>query len=99
MDFYRRLSDVRAKGSCGVKLVAVGPKNRETADDIREYLARQDLRVDAVEMVNYSKVGVSGTPTLALEDESGLVREVWFGFLSEKQEAEVLARMGSFCRA
>ena len=98
MDFYRRLSDLRATTPCDIKLVAAGPRNRETREDIQTYLAKHDLAVDGIEMLNFSCLGVSGTPTLVLQGASRLVRAVWFGYLPEASENEVLSKTKSFCQ-
>jgi hypothetical protein len=97
MDFYRRLSDLRSTTRCDIKLFAAGPRNRETREDIQAYLAKHDLAVDGIEMLNFSRLGVSGTPTLVLQDASRLVRGVWLGYLPEASENEVLSKTKSFC--
>ncbi len=99
MDFYRRLADLRSTQSCDLKVVAVGPKSRETPEDIQEYVAQHDLGVDGVDVVDFSEFGIPGTPTLILRDASRLVRAVWLGRLGESEEEKVFSQIKSYCKA
>jgi hypothetical protein len=80
-------------------MVALGPKEREKREDIEAYLAVHNLSVDAIDMVDFPTVNVSGTPTLVVEDGSKLVRGIWVGKLSEIKENEVLDRVKSYCQS
>jgi hypothetical protein len=97
MSLYQRLADSRSNASCDVKIVALGPKERETREDVQTYLTEHNLTVDGMEMVNFMNLGVSSTPTLVLRDASRLVRRVWVGRLSGAKENEVLAEVKSLC--
>jgi hypothetical protein len=99
MAFYRRLATVTSAPPCSVKMVALGPKEREKREDIEAYLAVHNLSVDAIDMVDFPTVNVSGTPTLVVEDGSKLVRGIWVGKLSEIKENEVLDRVKSYCQS
>jgi hypothetical protein len=89
MDFYRRLTDLSGSPARRFRVVAVGPKNRESKEDLEKYLARQDLKVDVVTMANFSELKISGTPTLLLQDGSGKVLGAWSGYLPEPVQSEV----------
>ncbi len=99
MEFYRQLAAFASENNgCDVKLVAVGPKTRERREDLVSYLADQKLRVDGVDVADFPSLSISGTPTLALEDSSRLVRNVWVGLIPASQQNEVFARVKSLCR-
>jgi len=99
MDFYHRLATLGSGPSCEIGLVAVGPRNRESRQDIEEYLAKHQLNVNRTVMVNYSDLGVAGTPTLMLLDRSGVVRGVWTGYLQETAQEDVVRKARAFCPA
>jgi hypothetical protein len=100
MDFYRQLAAVASEeNGCDVKLLAVGPKAHEKREDLVSYLADQKLRVDGVDVADFASVGISGTPTLALEDSSRLVKNVWVGLLPAIRQKEVLARVKFLCHS
>lgn len=97
MLFYRRLKGYTSSQACETKLVAIGPGDHESREDIQEYLAGHHLPVDGIAMVNFHGLNVTGTPTLVLRDGARLVQGVWVGKLSEAGEKEVLSKVGSFC--
>src|SRR5712692_6462561 len=84
--FYKRLA--QSKGD--TRVVAVLP---QPIQDGREYLKRLGVSVDEVKQVGLDQIGVRGTPTLLLIDDSGVVLDSWIGKLSNTQESEVLDRM------
>lgn len=99
MDFYRQLaSAISADNACDVKLIALGPRNREKREDIVDFLVDRKLHVDGVDVVDFASLGVTGTPTLILRDSSQLVKNVWVGLLSGTRQREVLARVKLLCR-
>ena len=81
--FYRRL--VQSKG--GTRVVAVLP---QPIEDGREYLKRLGVSVDEVKQVGLDQIGVGGTPTLLLVDNSGVLKDSWVGRLPPEQETSVL---------
>jgi|ERR1044072_7468306 hypothetical protein len=86
--FYKRL--VQSKN--GTRLVAVLP---EPAEGGQGYLRRLGVSVDEIRQLNLDKIGVQGTPTLLLVDNSGVVKKSWIGkLLPEQEEAVVSALLG-----
>lgn len=87
--FYRKLAEQRAGGG-KARLVAVLP---QTVDDARSYLGGLEVKVDEVKQLRPDQLGVRGTPTLILADNSGKVVDVWVGKLPAEREADVLAKL------
>lgn len=61
----------------------------------REYLRLQGIVVQEVRQANLSSLGVTGTPTLILVDNSGRVKSEWIGKLSPEQEGQVYRNLGT----
>ena len=84
--FYRR---VQAYDDADVQIVVVAPFYDQ---EMKDYLAAQDLQPDQVVIVNeLNALPDSGTPTLLLVDRNGFVTHAWIGLLSSDREKEVLA--------
>lgn len=99
VDFYGRLASLmHGDNSCDVKLVAVGPSRREKRDGIQAFLTDQHLKVDGADVVDFTSLGISSTPTLVLRDSSQLVSKVWVGLLPATREKEVFERVQALCR-
>ncbi len=81
--FYRKIA--QSKGN--TRLVAVLPQGLDAG---RKYLERLGISVDEVRQSGLDKIGVRGTPTLLLIDNSGFVKESWLGKLSSGDEEKVL---------
>lgn len=89
--FYQQLVRVASQNP-SVQLVAVLPQ------DIREsqkYLGDLNVSIDDVRQSAFDVLGVQGTPTLILVNQSGQVEQSWAGKLPPEQETEVLKRMAS----
>jgi hypothetical protein len=84
--FYRRVAVASQKH--GLPLVAVFPQSVEEA---RSYLSHQELSFNEVLQAPLSNIQVSGTPTLLLISQQGVVQRVWIGKLSAEQEKDALA--------
>lgn|SRR2546425_2633802 len=82
--FYRKLAQQKRN----TRLVAVLPQSEA---DGQEYLSKLGVSVDEVRQLPLDKIGVRGTPTLFLVDDSGVVRNSWEGKLAAEQEADVLS--------
>lgn len=86
---YRRLSEERARRG-GVRIVAVFPQSVSSA---RKYLSDIGVAVNEVNQVSPSSLGIGGTPTLILVDDSGTVQRIWVGRLSPAKEAELFNQL------
>jgi hypothetical protein len=99
MPFYRQMAALRTVGPRGFGIMVVFPEAGQGPRDGDEYLKGNELAVDGVQAARFDSLGISGTPTLALVDGSGIVRRVWRGKLSSKDEAELLGAINSLCVA
>ena len=90
MPFYRRINDLRTTNQLKVHLVAVFP---DDGTSVRAFLHGYDLTVESISGMTLSRLGVSGTPTLLLVDQTGTVVGAWVGQLSEDGEAEVISKI------
>jgi rhodanese-related sulfurtransferase len=83
--FYRSLSKVALKNS--VPLYAVVPDVGKAGEFLRT------AGLDRVPHRELSELGVnvSGTPTIFVVDEDGLIRRMWVGALSEQRSKDLLA--------
>lgn len=88
--FYKRFLKDTASGE--VKFMAVMPQPVEEAKD---YLKTSGLQIEDVYNAQLGSIGVTGTPTLLLIDENGIVSEIWKGKLSSDKELEVLNKLSS----
>jgi len=84
--FYQRVSQEHGD----THLVAVFPQE---ASDGEQYLSKLGIQVDEVKQASFVELGITGTPTLALIDNSGKVLKIWEGALSPENENEVLRRL------
>ena len=70
-----------------MKSVAVLPNPVEEA---REYLRSLELPIENVQSAPLTPYKISGTPTLLFVDRRGMVRNTWFGAVTEKdRESEI----------
>jgi thiol-disulfide isomerase/thioredoxin len=83
--FFQRIAKEASKD---VKLVAVLP---QPVGDSQKYLEAEGVQVDDVRQAQASSIGVTGTPTLLLVDDTGKVQDAWQGKLQPDQETAVLA--------
>jgi hypothetical protein len=81
--FYKRLVEDRK----GTRIVAVFPQSTQEGQD---YLKQLGVAVDEVRHLDFSAIGVQGTPTLLLVDSAGEIKNSWVGKLSTAQEIDVL---------
>lgn len=91
MPFYRELSQ-RAHDA-GLRLVAVG---NEPRDALAAYFRSHSVTLDDVLSASPESLRVVvATPTLAIVDKAGLVRQAWVGRLSADAEAQVRAAVAA----
>jgi hypothetical protein len=82
--FYHTLTTAGAD----VKIVAVLP---QSVTEGQQYLSNGGVHVDDVKQVPLNSLGVTGTPTLMLVNDAGVVTDIWVGKLQPDQETKVLA--------
>ncbi len=85
-EFYLRLAKTR-EARTNTKLVAVLPGSVE---DSRSYLTDIGVPITELRQVSLNKLGISGTPTLLLVNDKGVVTESWVGRLPADKEAAVI---------
>jgi hypothetical protein len=89
MPFYRRLFSLERTGGTKVHIIAAYPDPRDqVTEDILRYLGK----VPFWPSVSSDALRIRATPTLLMIDQTGTVRHVWVGELSEAQE-EVINNM------
>jgi rhodanese-related sulfurtransferase len=79
--FYQQLSE-EVKAHSGVRLLAIFS---ESVPDAKSYLEQINVSVDDVRQAPLSALGVKGTPMLLVIDESGFIKDLWFGKLTDFQ--------------
>jgi hypothetical protein len=84
--FYARLS--KFADDRGIKIIAALPNSQTEA---RTYLSGLNLNFRDVQQVDFANIQVSGTPTVFVVNDKGLVERVWEGQLREGEEEKVLA--------
>lgn len=84
--FYQRVVEERGD----TQLVALLP---QSAEEGRSYLEQLEITVADVRQASLAKLGMSGTPTLILVNDRGVVSDVWVGALAPSKENEVLSRL------
>lgn len=84
--FYQRLTKERGN----TRLVIVMP---QPAEEGQRYLSESGISADEVREARLGAVGIVGTPTLILVDETGTILKSWVGKLPEDKEAEVLSQL------
>jgi hypothetical protein len=88
--FYKRLAR-GCESSKDIHVIAALPAE---PSESRRYLSGLDVQISDVREANLTSLGVSYTPTVLLVDRAGIVRHIWVGKLSNKEEAELLAKLG-----
>lgn len=95
MPFYRSLAQASTRQARGsLQLVVVTTDAAETS---ATHMQERELSVDRIVSVSpntMSALKVAGTPTLIVTDRSGVVEAVWVGKLTDRQQAEVMAKLG-----
>jgi peroxiredoxin len=86
--FYRQL--VEQSKQQHARIIAVLP---QPASEATSYLKNEGVEPDEIWQATLSDLEISGTPTVLLVDNTGVVRSVWFGKLPDKKEKEVIAKL------
>ena len=87
LPFYQRVIQATSANGNKTQIVALFP-NAEP--EVSTYIARNRLTCRYLHGVDFSKFGVSGTPTILLADKDGKIVRSWQGQLPTDQEDEVL---------
>jgi hypothetical protein len=83
--FYRKLT--AAADEKNVRVIAVFPHSVEMG---QIYLKEINLAVPEFRQADFTALGVGGTPTLILTDNTGEIKKFWVGQLPPEKEKEVL---------
>lgn len=86
--FYRELLK-RQAAQPNLKLLAVLP---DSIDDSKAYLGSLGVIIGEIRQSSLSSIGVAGTPTLLMVDNTGTVTNEWRGRLDSAGEAEIISR-------
>jgi hypothetical protein len=86
--FYQKIVNQRQRES--LKVIAVLPQDTQSGQN---YLNSLGVAVDEIRQTSLSSIQVSGTPTLLLVDNIGVVKEVWVGKLPSDKESEALSKI------
>ena len=86
--FYRRL--VEQCKQQHVHTIAVLP---QPVAEAQTYLSGEGVSVDEIRQAPLTDLDISGTPTLVLVDQGGIVKQVWQGKLPDAKEGDVIARV------
>lgn len=89
--FYQHLTR-ETTALTNVRLIAALPQD---VGEGRQYLSDLGVAVNEIRQVPPASLGVRGTPTLLLVDNTGTITDVWVGKLPPDKEAEVLRRLKS----
>ncbi|HXT87044.1 MAG TPA: hypothetical protein VN745_08480 [Verrucomicrobiae bacterium] len=73
-----------------VRTVAVLPQSHESA---KHYLDGLGIHVDSTKRASLAAVGITGTPTLLLVNNLGIVKNVWVGELDSNGQKSVLSEL------
>lgn len=87
--FYQRIQQEKPSS---LQLVAVLPQSIE---DSRQYLNRLGVSVSEIVQTPLSSIGVSGTPTMMLIDNNGIIKAAWTGKVRDDQVAEVMTALSA----
>lgn len=84
--FYQSLAERQGDGEIDLDLVAVFPNNPV---QVRQFMAKESLRVRSVAAVPLEKLRVNATPTLILVGSDGRVERSWIGLLSPPEQLDL----------
>jgi len=87
--FYETVSDQLRRTGNG-QFMAVFPNWSKAGE---EYLKQLGISASEIRHEPFNLIGVTGTPTLILVSDAGIVMNKWVGKLRPDQEAEVLDRL------
>lgn len=86
--FYRKLVDECKQQH--VHTIAVLP---QPVAEAKAYLSGEGVSVDEIRQAPLTNLDISGTPTLVLVDQGGVVKHVWQGKLPSEKENDVITTL------
>lgn len=84
--FYARLTKFAAER--GIDVIAMMPNPQS---DSKAYLNGLNLQIQNIQQVKFEDIKVSGTPTLFVVNDKGVVEKTWQGQLRVDEERRILA--------
>lgn len=91
--FYKRLTELEHSGAIkNFHILAAFPDSQEI---VTALLESEKLDLDSVSSVNFGELGVTGTPTAVLVDQSGRVLELWVGELNDIGQQTLIDKLRS----
>lgn len=84
--FYQRLAQERLNNP-RLRLIALFP---QSVEDGQNYLEHLGIKVDEVRQAQLESLGLTGTPTLVLANNEGIVEDSWRGKLVSDDEEKLL---------
>jgi thioredoxin-related protein len=91
--FYKKLTEFERSGAIkDFHILAVFPDPSEIVSDL---LKSEQLDLDSISSVDFEELGVTGTPTAVLVDQSGRVLELWVGELSDIGQQTLIDKLRS----
>ena len=88
LPFYREL-DRRHKIHPGQFSLYV--VSNEPVEKLRAFVDNSSMSPDGIATVDFSNIGIPGTPTVAVIDKTGMVKRIFFGKLGDSASRELLA--------
>lgn len=87
-DFYKKL--IKQSEGKNVKITALLPQAKEEAE---KYLTELGISGIEVKQTQLDALNVSGTPTIIVADDKGVISNVWKGKLQVEKESEVFNKL------
>jgi len=85
--FYQKLAAAQRPGQSDLDIVAVFPNEAEM---VNEFIAHEKLPIRSVPGIPVENLRVNATPTLILVNREGRVERSWVGFLTARQENDLV---------
>jgi hypothetical protein len=91
MPFYRKLErSVAARKDGRVKMIFLAPGDQAKNSEYLEANALSPDRLMSLSREQAKNLKITGTPTVIVADEKGVVKDVWIGQLNDASEAQVM---------
>ena len=82
LPLYRRILDAENNARKPLRVIALFPNS---ADEVAKYLKENQLTIDTITGVDFSSLHISGTPTMILVNDRGVVNDFWIGRLNDRE--------------